>query len=310
MLWGTTTVRRRGRRARGGRRARTTRRARSSISTVGPGDVPPGLGSAGSRDQWPCTTSSRSRRSARPRLTRDATVPTGMPSSSAVSSTLSPSQWRRTIGSRRSSGSWPSSATIAACDGHGSSGQVEGSGRLLEADGAAAAANLVDRPVDRDPVQPGAERPAAVETVEAVERLEEGLLGHVLGSRARAGHGVGRTEGVRPVPAEQALDRRGVTAAGSGDQVSLCLVDGHHLFYESRAGFRSATMKIRCGSWPARRRARDSHGARGEGRHRIDHAFPSPSLAPRLRALPVGARPAGGRASVRPLAAVLDLDDP
>jgi exodeoxyribonuclease-3 len=53
-----------------------------------------------------------------------------------------------------------------------------------------------------------------------------------------------------------------------------------------------------------------SHGARGEGQHRIDHAFLSPSLAPRLRACwyEHGPRVVARLSDHSPL--VLDLDGP
>jgi exodeoxyribonuclease III len=53
-----------------------------------------------------------------------------------------------------------------------------------------------------------------------------------------------------------------------------------------------------------------SHGVRGEGRHRVDHAFLSPSLVPRLRACwyEHGPRVVEALSDHSPL--VLDLDDP
>jgi exodeoxyribonuclease-3 len=53
-----------------------------------------------------------------------------------------------------------------------------------------------------------------------------------------------------------------------------------------------------------------SHGVRGEGRHRVDHAFLSPSLAPRLRACWYEHGPRIVDRLSDHSALVLDLDDP
>ena len=70
-----------------------------------------------------------------------------------------------------------------------------------------AGARPVDRAVDDDPVQPRAERAAAVEAVERAQRGQERLLRDVLGGRGVVHDEPGRAVGGRPVAAEELVDR-------------------------------------------------------------------------------------------------------
>ena len=69
-----------------------------------------------------------------------------------------------------------------------------------------AGARPVDRAVDHDPVQPRAERAAAVEAVEVANGGEERLLGDVLGGGGVAGDEPRRAERARPVLAKEPLE--------------------------------------------------------------------------------------------------------
>src|SRR6266542_5554844 len=66
----------------------------------------------------------------------------------------------------------------------------------------------VDRAIDDDAMQPCAERPSAVETVEMAQRSEEGLLGDVLGGRCVVDDQERGPERLRPVQAEEGLECR------------------------------------------------------------------------------------------------------
>src|SRR5690348_4428602 len=70
----------------------------------------------------------------------------------------------------------------------------------------AAGACPVDRAVDHDPVQPRAERAAAVEAVEVANSGEKRLLRDVLGGRRVAGDEPRGTQGARPMLAEQPFE--------------------------------------------------------------------------------------------------------
>ena len=69
-----------------------------------------------------------------------------------------------------------------------------------------ARARPVDRAVDDDPVQPGTERPAAVEAVEVAHGGQERLLGDVLGGGGVAGDELRGPERARPVLAKEPLE--------------------------------------------------------------------------------------------------------
>ena len=75
----------------------------------------------------------------------------------------------------------------------------------------------VDRAVDDDAVQPGCERPAAVESVEMAHGSEEGLLGDVLGRGRVAGDEQRGPVGARPVLAKEPLEIGDRPALGTSD---------------------------------------------------------------------------------------------
>ena len=64
----------------------------------------------------------------------------------------------------------------------------------------------VDRPVDDDPVKPGAERARGVEPVEGTDGGEEGLLRHVLRSGGVVNDEEGSAVGAGPVGAKERLE--------------------------------------------------------------------------------------------------------
>jgi hypothetical protein len=64
-------------------------------------------------------------------------------------------------------------------------------------------ARVVDRPVDDDPVQPGAEGAAAVEAIQRADRGEERLLRDVLGGGRVVDDEPGGAVRARPVAAEE-----------------------------------------------------------------------------------------------------------
>lgn len=72
----------------------------------------------------------------------------------------------------------------------------------------------VDRPVDDDPVQPGAEGAAPVEAVERVDRGEEGVLGDVLSGGAVVDDQVGRAVRASPVGGVEIGERLARSALG------------------------------------------------------------------------------------------------
>ena len=79
----------------------------------------------------------------------------------------------------------------------------------------------VDRAVDHDPVQPRAERPAAVEAVQRAQRRQERLLGDVLGGRRVVHDEPGRPVGRGPVAAEELVDRVRRPGLGGADERRL-----------------------------------------------------------------------------------------
>ena len=79
----------------------------------------------------------------------------------------------------------------------------------------------VDRAVDHDPVQPRAERPAAVEAVQRPQRRQERLLGDVLGGRRVVDDEPGGPVGRGPVAAEELVDRVRRPGLGGADERRL-----------------------------------------------------------------------------------------
>src|SRR5439155_6332691 len=79
----------------------------------------------------------------------------------------------------------------------------------------------VNGAIDRDPVQPGAERPAAVETIEVPHGREEGLLCDVLGGGGIVHDEVRRPVGARPVLAKEGLEIRDRSMLGTSDSGTL-----------------------------------------------------------------------------------------
>ena len=71
-------------------------------------------------------------------------------------------------------------------------------------------------------MQPGAERPAAVEAVEGAHGREECLLRDVLGGGGVVNDEVGGTVGARPVLAKEGLEIRGRSTLGTSDPGTLC----------------------------------------------------------------------------------------
>ena len=163
----------------------------------------------------------------RPRRRRELTVPRGRPSSSAISPGVYSSRWRSTITARCSGGSAasaPSSDESSAAVGSGAV-CVDELGLAAQLAGA----RPVDRAVDDDPVQPGAEGPPAVEAVEVAHRGEEGLLGDVLGGRGVVDDEKGRPVRPRPVQPEERLDPRGGPSLRRAHEGALVAAGGHPL---------------------------------------------------------------------------------
>ena len=138
-----------------------------------------------------------------PRRSRELTVPRGSPSAEAISPGVKPSRWRMTITARWSGGS---AASAARTSSPGASATVDhrrldpGVGHLAPQ---LAGAGVVDGAVDDDPMQPGAEGPAAVEAIQRADGGEEGLLRDVLGGGRVVHHEPRRPVGARPMAAEE-----------------------------------------------------------------------------------------------------------
>ncbi|CAN5685396.1 hypothetical protein BH18ACT13_BH18ACT13_09440 [soil metagenome] len=80
---------------------------------------------------------------------------------------------------------------------------------------------MVDRTVDRDPFQPGRERPCLIEAIERAERLHDRLLRRVVGERAIGGHGIGGAPCVRPVAVGERFSSLDRALPGKNDQLVI-----------------------------------------------------------------------------------------
>src|ERR1700730_16627769 len=96
----------------------------------------------------------------------------------------------------------------------GSRSRDEAEPRIARFTAQCAGAGPVDCAVDDDAMQPRAERPATVETVEPADGCEERLLCNVLGGAGVVDDEIRRTVGTRPVVSEQRFE--------VGDRSRLC----------------------------------------------------------------------------------------
>ncbi len=156
-----------------------------------------------------------SRSSARRR--RELTVPLGRSSASAISPGVYSSRYLRTTTARCSGGERGQGRNNALGVRPATLGLAGFAGpravqvlRLRLHCGLRAqraGARPVDRPVDHDPVQPGAERAAAVEAIERPHRRQERLLRDVLGRGLVVNDEIRRTVGQGPVAPVESLER-------------------------------------------------------------------------------------------------------
>ena len=103
----------------------------------------------------------------------------------------------------------------------------------------------VDRPVDHDPMQPGAERTPAIEAMKRPDGSQERLLSYVLGRRGVVDDQKGRAMGTRPMGAKQGLHRlvrAGLRAAHPG---ALATPRGQLAAHRPEAG-RRGEIDCRC----------------------------------------------------------------
>src|SRR5436190_5279436 len=83
------------------------------------------------------------------------------------------------------------------------------------------APQLIDREVDRDPLQPGSKRARRVEAVERAERTENRILRDVVGKHPVTRDAVGPVPDEWPEAREELVDRRFLARAREGDQLRL-----------------------------------------------------------------------------------------
>ena len=83
------------------------------------------------------------------------------------------------------------------------------------------APQLIDREVDRDPLQPGSKRARRVEAVERAERTENRILRDVVGEHPVTRDAVGPVPDEWPEAREELVDRRFLARAREGDQLRL-----------------------------------------------------------------------------------------
>ena len=192
---------------------------------------------------------SRARRAARASCSRHLAVPTGMPKTAAISATGRSSRWCRarivrwSTVSRSIARCRASPWAMASIDGS----RAPGTKSLVVAvpdvdrvdrDGhhAAASTERHARLVDEDPSEPGVEAGASPQSGQVAPRLEECLLGDVLGVAGMSGDRLGQPKGLRQPCRDQSVEGVTVAVAGTLDERQLAVDARDHAVRHHRVG--------------------------------------------------------------------------